>query len=202
LSCSSVQKNENLPKLWAIKTDKMEEIEIPTEHLQEAINEKAEKKKEEEREAWVLYVALSTAVMAVLAAIAGLLSGHHVNEAMIDQIKASDQWAYYQAKGIKFEIASSTDKILHNLSNKPVEENKDIQRYDQEKNEIKSIAEEDTKSSENHLSRHVTLSKAVTIFQIAIAISAIAILTRKKILWYAAIALTAAGTVFLVIGVI
>jgi hypothetical protein len=40
LSCSSVQKNENLPKLWAIKTDKMEEIEIPTEHLQEAINEK------------------------------------------------------------------------------------------------------------------------------------------------------------------
>jgi hypothetical protein len=179
----------------------MEEIEIPTEHLQEAINEKAEKKKEEEREAWVLYVALSTAVMAVLAAIAGLLSGHHVNEAMIDQIKASDQWAYYQAKGIKFEIAASTDKILHTLSTKPVEENKDLQRYEQEKNEIKSVAEEHTKDSENHLSIHVTLSKAVTIFQIAIAISAIAILTRKKILWYAAMILTAGGMVFLIIGV-
>ena len=157
----------------------MEEMEVPTEHLQEAIQEKAE----EEKEKWVLYVALSTAFIAVLAAIAGLLGGHHVNEALIDQIRSSDQWAFYQAKSIKAEIAASTLKILEAMPGKPVpaDENKAaLARYEKEKEDIKTKAEEDEKSSEAHLGRHVTLSKAVTIFQIAIAISAIAILTRKN----------------------
>ena len=48
-----------------------EEIEIPTEHLSEEIQERAEEKKDK----WTLYVALSTALMAVLAAVAGLLAG-------------------------------------------------------------------------------------------------------------------------------
>lgn len=174
---------------------------MPTEHLQEAIHEKAEEKKEE-REKWALGVALSTAVMAVLAAIAGLLSGHHVNEAMIEQIKSSDQWAFYQSKSIKSEVASQSDKILRSISSKPFEENSiEIARYEKEKADIQKIAEEDAKNSEEHLSRHITLSKAVTIFQIAIAISAIAILTRKKLLWYLAILLTLCGSVFLIMGV-
>ncbi|PWT70492.1 MAG: hypothetical protein C5B59_20475, partial [Bacteroidetes bacterium] len=63
----------------------MEEMEVPTEHLQEKIHEEAEEKKER----WTLYVALSTAFMAVLAAIAGLMSGHHANEALINQVEAS-----------------------------------------------------------------------------------------------------------------
>jgi uncharacterized protein DUF4337 len=179
----------------------MEEMEVPTEHLQEAIHEKAG----EEKEKWVLGVALSTAFMAVLAAIAGLLGGHHVNEALIDQIKSSDQWAFYQSKSIKAEIASSTDKILQALPGKTVTipDNKEtIARYEKEKEDIKAKAEEHEKTSEEHLKRHVTLSKAVTIFQIAIAISAIAILTRKKILWYAGMLLTVAGAVFLLLGII
>jgi hypothetical protein len=176
----------------------MEEQEIPTEHLQEAISEKAE----EARERWTLFVALSTAFMAVLAAIAGLLGGHHVNEALIDQIKASDQWNYYQAKGIKSEIAASTDKVLHNLSTKPVDEESKaaVDKYEKEKADIKDKAEEFEKSSEAHLTKHVTLSKAVTIFQIAIAIAAIAILTRRKVLWYGSILLTIAGAFFLITG--
>lgn len=180
----------------------MEEMEIPTEHLQEAIHEKAE----EEKEKWVLFVALSTAVMAVLAAIAGLLGGHHVNEALIDQIKSSDQWAFYQSKSIKAEIASSTDKILQALPGKTAVAETDsketIARYEKEKEDIKENAEEHEKTSEEHLKRHVTLSKAVTIFQIAIAISAISILTKKKALWFVAMLLTIAGAVFLFIGIV
>ncbi len=177
----------------------MEEMEDPTESLQEKIHEKAE----EEKERWTLYVALSTACIAVFAAIAGLLAGHHANEAVIDRQKSGDQWNYYQAKGIKSEIAAATDKILRALSAKPVPEDSKaaVERYEKEKEEIKMNAEELDKSSEDHLAKHVTLSKAVTIFQIAIAISAIAILTRRKILWYAGIALTVAGVVFFIIGV-
>ncbi len=69
----------------------MDEIEVPTEHLHETIKEKVEELNEKEPSHFSMYIAISTALMAVLAAISSLLAGHHSNEAMIDQIKASDQ---------------------------------------------------------------------------------------------------------------
>jgi hypothetical protein len=182
----------------------MEELEDPTEHLQEQIHERAEEKKREEKERWIFYVALSTAFMAVMAAIAGLLSGHQANEALIEQIKSADQWNFYQAKSIKSEIAASTDKILQALPGKNADETskQNLDRYEKEKEDIKQKAEEQEKKSEQHLQTHVTLSKAVTIFQIAIALSAISILTRKKTLWYGSLILTVVGAVFLLWGII
>lgn len=183
----------------------MEEMEVPTEHLHEEIQEKAEEKKEK----WTLYVALSTAFMAVLAAVAGLLAGHHANEALVERVKASDNWNFYQAKNLKQEIAVNTDKILQAIvsgrAGKTVapfegDHSADIARYEKEKADIKKQAEEAEKASEAHLAKHVPLASAVTAFQIAIAISAIAILTRRKMLWYCGLALTAAGLVFLSIG--
>jgi Domain of unknown function (DUF4337) len=180
----------------------MEEQEIPTEGLQEKIHEEAEETRREEKEKWTLYVALSTACIAVLAAIAGLLSGHHVNEALIEQIKSSDQWNFYQSKSIKAEIAASTASILEALPGKtvPAASKEAVERYEKEKEEIKKKAEEDETKADEHLQKHVTLSKAVTIFQIAIAISAISILTRRKPLWYGSILLSAVGIVFLIMG--
>jgi hypothetical protein len=182
----------------------MEEQEIPTEHLQDEISEKASEKMREERERWTLYVALSTAVMAVLAALAGLLSGDHANEALIAQIKSSDQWNYYQSKSIKSEIAIYTGKIMKALPAVPgsVDDSSAMAKYEKDRGSIRKTAEEDEAESAAHLKRHETLSKAVTIFQIAIAISAISILTRRKLLWYCALVLTAAGSVFLIFGVI
>src|SRR5579863_7255844 len=121
-----------------------EEIEIPTEHLHEEIQEKAE----EQREKWTLYVALSTALMAVLAAVAGLLAGHHANEAMIERVKASDQWNFYQSKNLKQEIAINSDQIMQAITGKKDsgrDHHADIARYDKEKADIKKEAEEDEK---------------------------------------------------------
>src|ERR1700754_4980388 len=146
-----------------------EEIEIPTEHLNEEIQEKAEARKER----WTLYVALSTALMAVLAAVAGLLAGHHANEALIERAKASDQWNFYQAKNLKQEIAINTDQILHALGKTDTgvkDHGADIARYEREKADIRKEAEEDEKKSEAHLDKHVPLASAVTAFQIAIAV--------------------------------
>ena len=78
----------------------MEEAEVPLENLQENVHHSAE----HSGAAWISWVALSTAILAVLAAIAGLLSGKHANEAMMSEIEASDHWAYYQAKGIKASV--------------------------------------------------------------------------------------------------
>jgi alpha-galactosidase/6-phospho-beta-glucosidase family protein len=159
----------------------MEEIEVPTEHLHEQINEHA---KSENR--WSLYVAISTALMAVFASIASLMAGHDSNEALIEQIKASDQWAYYQAKGIKQEIA--------NLSNE--RDTAKISKYKNEQAEIRKRAEEEENTSKKLLEQHVVLAKAVTLFQVAIAISAISIITKRKALWYLAMAIAAGGLFF------
>src|SRR4029450_4546590 len=75
----------------------MEEAEVPLEHLHEHVKESAE----HTGEAWISWVALSTAILAVLAAIASLLSGEYANEAMMNEIETAHQWSYYQAKSIK-----------------------------------------------------------------------------------------------------
>ena len=172
----------------------MEEIEVPTEHLHEAIHERAEETAHEKGSHWNMYVAISTALIAVFAAIAGLMAGHHSNEALIEQIKSSDQWAYYQAKGIKAEIKGLA-------VNDPLAAAA-ITKYKKEQEEIKKTAEEEVHLSEFHLSRHVLLAKSVTLFQIAIAISAIAILTRKKILWYTGLLFSAVAMYFFISGML
>lgn len=163
----------------------MEEIEVPTEHLHEAIKERAEEGK------WFMQVAISTAIIAVFAAIAGLMAGHHSNEALIERIKASDQWSYYQAKGIKGEIKGLSATAKDSAA---------VLKYKNEQVEIKKEAEHDEQLSEAHLSKHVLLARSVTLFQIAIAISAIAILTRKKILWYIGLLLSIGGIIFFALG--
>jgi len=56
------------------------------------------------------------------------------------------------------------------------------------------------KESEGHLQQHVILARSVTIFQISIAISAIAMLTRRKFLWYGSMAFSIIGLVLFIMG--
>lgn len=175
----------------------MEEIEVPTEHLHEAIHEKVEEKHNESREAWTLYLAISTALMAVLAALGSLFAGHHSNEALIAQIKTSDTWAHYQAKSIKSQI---TD-LKFTLKGEKADAEK-LETYKKEQEELKKEAEKSAHESEYHLSHHVTLARSVTIFQICIAVSAIAMLTRRKGLWYASMAFSIIGFILFIIGML
>src|SRR5438445_11904546 len=112
----------------------MEEAEVPLEHLQEHVHRSAE----HSGAAWISWVALSTAILAVLAAIAGILSGHHVNEAMMNQIEASDRRSYYQAKSIKATILDAK----MSLGGAPDESDQSKRdRIEKEQEEIKSEAE-------------------------------------------------------------
>src|SRR5258707_15478723 len=88
-----------------------EEAEVETEKLHEAIHEELEK----EGSAFLKRIALTTAVLAALAAVASLKAGATVNEALVLkteatrlQAQASDQWAYYQAKGIKAAVEKAS----------------------------------------------------------------------------------------------
>lgn len=174
-----------------------EEIEVPTEQLHETLQERAEgrrAKPEEPAPGWVERVALSAALFAVFAAISALLAGHHANEAMLEQMQATDQWAYYQAKGIKASVLETKLAVLAALDREPSgQEAKRIEAYREEQREIEDKAHELERSSREHMGRHDAFAKAVTFFQVTIALSAISVLSRKKLLWFASLALGAVG---------
>src|SRR4029453_1442001 len=154
----------------------MEEAEVPLEHLQEQVHHKAE----HSGETWISWVALSTAILAVLAAIAGPLSGQHANEAMMNQIESSDQWNYYQAKSIRASVLDA--KIsLSGVPNESDQSKRD--RYEKEQEQIKSEAERKEAAAKSNFHKHEVFARGVTMFQIAIAIAAISALTNRRHFW-------------------
>lgn len=171
----------------------MEEAEVPLEDLQEEIHHHAE----HGGAPWISWVALSTAILAVLAAIAGLLSGSHANEAMMDQIEASDQWGYYQAKSIKASVLEAKMTLAAAATEKDKEK---AAQYQEEQTEIKREAEHKQAEAKANFHKHEVFARSVTMFQIAIAIAAISALTKKRRFWFVSLVFGLAGLVFLVLG--
>jgi len=171
----------------------MEEAEVPLEHLHEEVHHQAE----HSAAPWISGVALSTAILAVLAAIAGLLSGKHANEAMMAQIEASDQWSYYQAKSIKASVLDAKMTLTSQATEKDKEK---AAKYEEEQAEIKREAEHKQAEAKSNFHQHEILARAVTMSQIAIAIAAISALTRRRQFWFVSLIFGAAGAVFLVLG--
>src|SRR5689334_2065928 len=69
--------------------------------------------------AWLRYLSLSTAIIAVFAAVASLMSGANSNEAILEkseamlaEARASDQWAYFQAKSMKASLSEGEAQIV------------------------------------------------------------------------------------------
>ena len=177
----------------------MEEPEVPTEHLHEEIQHHHEA----HGLSWTLGVALTSAIVAGIAALASLLAGAHSNEAMNDQMEASNQRAYYQAKGIKANVLSSEIKLLAAFG-KPAgpSETEKLAEYKKEQEEISKKAREKQEGSEHHLKVHEIMARSVTLSQIAIALSAVAVLTRRRPFWYLGLGCAAAGFAFLLQGLL
>jgi hypothetical protein len=171
----------------------MEEAEVPLEHLHEQVHHSAE----HGGERWISWVALSTAILAVLAAIAGLLSGKNANEAMINQIEAADQWNYYQAKGIKAAVLDA--KMSLSATSNEADSGKAV-RYEKEQEEIKSEADHKQSEAKSNFHRHEVYARGVTLFQISIAVAAISALTKKRSFWVVGLLFGAVGCVFLVLA--
>jgi len=177
-----------------------EEIEVPTEHLHEHMNEEAE---EHGTVRWIARVAVSSAVLAVLAAITALLASHHSDEAILEQMKATDQWSYYQAKSIKLAVLQN-DIDARQDDGKPVipARAKKVDEYTKDMQDIQDKGHELEESSESHMQHHVWYARGVTAFQIAIAIGAISVLAKRPKLWLLSLAIGGVGAAGLLMGLI
>jgi len=181
-----------------------EEAEVPTEKLHEAIHEELE----HEGGRFLKQIALTTAVLAAGAAIASLLAGSTVNEALVLkteatrlQAQASDQWAYYQAKGIKAAVAEASRTSWLAIAKEPPPGYADAQaRYTKEQDEIKKAAEEKERQrdewereADELMHRHHGYANGVALFQVSIALGAVAALTRTRLVWFGSCLVGIAG---------
>jgi hypothetical protein len=198
--------------------DFMEEVEIGEVGVDKVGDEAREHAKERGvHVGWMRWLALSTAVFAVLAAIASLESGKlandsllRMNESTLKQAQAADEWAYYQAKGIK-EVTREAEAEILTASHSPAEaitqSRSDAARYKTEQDAIQEKArhlEEEQKDlqekSRAALERHHTFAYVVTLLQVAIGLSAIAALAERRGVWLLALLAGAVGIVFMVTG--
>ncbi len=178
-----------------------EEYEVPSPH-EHAIEEAGKRK----FDGLAQKIALMTAILATVGALISYQSGSAQNEAMflknqsiLKQAEASDQFAFFQAKSVKAQI----DEAVIALSNEPETKARFLaakEREEKEKVEIlaeaKRLQAESKKlgeESEAKLKPHERLALALTFVQIAIALAALTILTRRRWLLWGSVISGAAG---------
>ena len=172
-------------------------MENPAEETVSDLQEKLKEQASEARDSFLTRIALTTALIAALAAVTGYLAGERADESLVAQIHAADSWSFYQAKSIKSSVLSAKIETLQGLSGKaPTQADLDkVSRYNKEMEEIQRMAEEQKNEATRTLTQRKILSNGVTLFQISIAIGAIAAITRKSPLWYGSLLFGAAGLI-------
>jgi hypothetical protein len=158
---------------------------------------------------WNKLLAVSTAIIAVFAAIVSSFAGNSTNDAFLQknnaifyQGKATDQWSYYQAKGIKLSLAENFFEQTHNPQ---LEQN--AARYRSEQEAIRKEAEnferlvqEANDQSARALAKSEKMDLATLLCQVGIALSAMSALLRQKLLWIGSLLLAVVALGIFVVG--
>jgi hypothetical protein len=172
-----------------------QEYEGPSPH-EDALEEHAE------ADGFAQRVALMTAILATIGALFSYESGSAQNDAMflknesiLKQAQASDQWAFYQAKSVKGHLDEIAGDLASDAALKAryaadaAHENKDRTEIQKHAMELEAEAKSLGEKAEATLKPHHRLSLGMTLVQIAVALAAITVLTRRRwLIWGSATA--------------
>ncbi len=171
---------------------------------------------EEPKEKWLNYLALTTVILAVCATLSTFKGAGFSTRAVLSQTQAANQWAYYQSKSIKGYLYENQKESLEleikarksSMSQAAVAEYEKkidlyaqkIKKYDAEKAEISKEAKR-LEVQRDDAQKHTGIFGIAVIFlQIAILLSSIAALMKKKLVWMTGAASGAAGLLYFVNG--
>lgn len=172
---------------------------------------------EEKKDKWMNYLAMTTVIFAVCATLSTFKGGGYGSKALLNQTNASDQWAFYQAKGIKSTLTSNQkdnlelQKELLSIESHAKDDltkydgriskyEQDIKRYEMEKTEIKAKAEAFIKERDACQEHSAQFGLAVIFLQVTILLSSIAGLLKKKPVWYLSLGIGVIGIIFFLDG--
>jgi hypothetical protein len=147
------------------------------------------------------HISLAISILAVLVAMVTVLGHRTHTEAVLQQSKAGDQWALYQAKKIRADnLAVSADLLrLQPNSNQAAVEKKLAEYETHIKKWEKDLEEEQTEARK--LEAEVALAErranrydlGEALLQIAVVMSSITLFTRKRAYFLFGLSLGAAG---------
>jgi hypothetical protein len=158
-------------------------------------------------------IAVMTAILATVGAMFSYQGGATQanaqlakNDAAIRKTEAANQWNYYQAKSNKQNLSEVAAVLVP--ADRQEGYRSEVARYKGEKAEIQKTAERleaeskdfDAKS-DTLMHEHHRWAQATTFLQIAIALSAIALLTRRKWLQWGVYGVATAGAVLGVLAI-
>lgn len=171
---------------------------------------------EEKKEPWLNYLALTTVIFAVCATLSTFKGGGFSTRSVMSQSQASDQWAYYQAKAIKSYLyqmqadklalerlslpATAPEKLVSAYNEKISDYQKKMEKYEKEKAEIQEKAKQLEASRDEAQIHSRAFGVAVIYLQIAILLSSIAALLKKKVVWVGGVVAGLVGLVYFADG--
>jgi hypothetical protein len=153
-------------------------------------------------------VSLTMAILAVLVAIVSLLGHRAATEAVLNQAKASDQWAYYQAKTIR----GHEDKLFANLTAITTASNtealakvreeylQEAERYKDDQKEIEAEArklEQEVALEQRRANRY---DLGEVFLEIALVITSITLLSGRRVFWHLGLLMGTIGVVLAATG--
>ena len=157
---------------------------------------------EEARSGFDRQVAATMAILAVLLAVDTLFGHRAHTEEILSQAKASDQWAYYQAKAIRRTTNEVAAQLAQSLSTGTATVGKAVdgftqtaQRYEHEAADIQKQAEELEHERDRESAKANRFDLAEIFFEVGLVGCSIAILTKRRALWLASLAAAAVGLV-------
>ena len=171
---------------------------------------------EEKKEPWLNYLALTTVIFAVCATLSSFKGGGFSTRSVLSQSHAANQWAYFQAKSIKgylYELQREELELELKMSgskvSRPVLEkygknidyySKNIKRYDEEKAQIQKDARKYEALHDDAQKHSQIFGIAVIFLQLAILLSSIAALMKKKPVWVLGLIMGVLGVTYFING--
>jgi hypothetical protein len=153
-------------------------------------------------------VSVTMAILAVLGAIVTLLGHRAHTEELLLQAKATDQWAYYQAKNIRLHEMQAVADILGALAHVDKEKTaavhekyvKEVERYENDKESISDKAK-DLEAERDLVSRRADRFDGGEVFlEMGLVICSLTLLTKKRFFWFSGIAVAALGIIVAATG--
>jgi len=149
----------------------------------------------------VLPVSITISIMAVLVAGATLLGHRAHTEELLLQSQATDQWAYYQAKNGRYHGMETTADLIETMIPRDKDKaevllkkyEKEIERYDSDKEDISEKAKEREKERDVVSRRADRFDGGEALMEIGLVICSITLLTKRKGFWAGGVLVGALG---------
>jgi len=171
------------------------------------LREQAEKAKENPS---LAPISVTMAILAVCVAVVSLMGHRAHTEELLFQNRATDQWAYYQAKNIRRNsYAMGVDLLaLGNFKDNAQAEkvrdkySQEVERYTKEQTEIEEQAKDLEKESATEQRRANRFDLGEVFLEIALVITSLALLSGKRGFWFLGIASGLTGLAVAVTGLL